>query len=93
MIGRGWEINGGSEEVNAFISKMYDDLPMDAVFEDALSAFWLGSNPNFSMISPAKKGPTPKIYVRAMIRRFLPGTSTPTTLGMFTSFLVPGVRQ
>lgn len=42
VIGRGWEIQGGTEEVNKFITDMYARMPMNRVFERMLSAFWVG---------------------------------------------------
>jgi hypothetical protein len=42
VIGRGWEINGGTSEVREFIEEMYRNLPMGEVFRQVLSALWVG---------------------------------------------------
>jgi hypothetical protein len=42
VLSRGFTFNGGEPEVNKFVEMMYDDLPMNRIFRDILSGFWVG---------------------------------------------------
>lgn len=42
VLSRGYEITGGTRETLKFVRQMYENLPMFKIFQQAMSAFWVG---------------------------------------------------